>query len=170
VAFRAFFGQDLLALVPVNSEGELDPARLGGFAFAGWCYDWLLRNIMPAYTHFAQTVPISALLFLWTMDMVSGVAKAYKTRTAGTPWWDGAKARHGLGRLVWLWLPLVSCTYALRESHVAGASTFASVFDLYALSALALSCVSNLATVSGARGLRRIAQDGLDKLDREGDK
>lgn len=183
--FELFFGHDLLALVPISDKGDLDVSKLGGFAFMGYMWNKFLTDFIPHFMNWAAVVPIQATFVLWCADMLSGLLKSYYCvevpqeasyigpkvyvkRVKGQPWWDGDKARLGLHRLVWLWTPVIVITYTLRTSHLSGMPQVASLFEIYVVTALALSAISNLAVASGSKGLQSMAQKGLNKIEPEG--
>jgi len=156
-----YLGMALLNAMPVSAETqELQSGKIGAALTFGLAWNWVSTNFEWLLGDFWKTVPISAVLFFWTSDMVLGtihalrdtaiwrsmmrlskgasgkedveLAKLYvKLKANEDKCWNGTKAKKGVGKLLFLWVPALILTYAATRSGLIGASIFATALQGY---------------------------------------
>ena len=156
-----YLGLALINALPVSAETqELQSGKIGAALTFGVIWSWVSTNFDWLLGDFWKTVPVSAVLFFWTSDMILGtihalrdtaiwhsmkrlsrgdsgkedveLAKLYvKLKSNEEKCWNGTKAKKGVGKLLFLWVPALILTYAATKSGLIGASIFATALQGY---------------------------------------
>lgn len=124
---RQYLGTHILALIPVDANGAIDYRALGFGAIVGGVWNWVVTTIGPTVLDWWHTLPVTAMLTFWTLDMILGTGRAIVRGE-----WSAREMRKGGGKLA-LWVFLLWMTYALRGSQVLGAGIFSGAVEAFVI-------------------------------------
>lgn len=173
-----YLGGQLLAIIPVDSEGKIDFQRLGLAGALAAVWDWALRTYTSVH---AWDPALTAVAFLWSCDMILGTLASYyrgdldpqtgrlRMGEDGRPLtgWrvlSSERAKRGVGKLV-LWGLAFLVTWPLYRSTEILPRLFAGLVRAYILLTESGSSLRNLGRLGGHQGLERLGQLGEGEAD-----